>query len=249
MSTLQGQTAIVTGAGSGIGRATAVAFAREGANVVLADMNSASTERVASQATGGATHIHELDLTDRSAIPGLFDATIEAFGRVDHLANVAGIYPGADTTETTDEMWDRVIATNLTAVFLTCREALKRMYEQGSGSIVNIASGAAFKGLAGLTAYTASKGGLVAMSRVMAVESARRGVRVNVVAPGHTASETLLQTRSEAELRAAEQALVPGRRMQPEEIAEAIVYLCSPAASGISGAILNVNGADYQPTG
>lgn len=249
---LAGQTVIVTGAASGIGRATAATFGAAGSRVVLADVNELGAERVAAQIaerSGAETLVHAVDLADGAAIVGMYDAAVARFGRVDSVANVAAIFPNAPTVETSDELWDLVLTLNLRGVFQSCREALRRMVAQGHGSVVNIASGAAFKGLAGLSAYSASKGGLVAMSRVMAVEVARQGVRVNVVAPGPTLSEGAFGARNAEQIAASAASMVPGRQMEPEEVAEAIVFLCSPAASGLNGAILNVNGGDYQPTG
>lgn len=249
---LADQTVLVTGAASGIGRATAMAFAAAGASVVLADVNEMGAERVAEQIGeqfGTGTLVHVVNLANGSGILNLYAAIDDDYGHIDSVANVAAIFPSALTVDTPDDLWDRVLTLNLRGVFQSCREALRRMVGQGHGSIVNIASGAAFKGLAGLSAYSASKGGLVAMSRVMAVEVARQGVRVNVVAPGPTLTEGASGHRSDEEIAAMADRTIPGRMTQPEEVAAAIVFLCSPAASGLNGAILNVNGGDYQPTG
>ena len=219
---------------------------------MLADIDEAGADRIARQIEdrfGSETLVQRADLADGADILRLYEAIDDAYGGIDSVANVAAIYPNAPTVDTTDELWDRVLTLNLRGVFQSCREALRRMLAEGHGSVVNIASGAAFKGLSGLSAYSASKGGLVAMSRVMAVEVARQGVRVNVVAPGPTQTEGASGRRSGEEIAAAAERMIPGRMMQPEEVAEAIVFLCSPAASGLNGAILNVNGGDYQPTG
>lgn len=249
---LADQTVLVTGAASGIGRTTALAFGAAGSRVVLADIDEEGADRIARQIEdrfGAETLVHQADLSDGDAVDGLYAAVDAAYGGVDSVANVAAIYPNAPTVDTTDEMWDRVLTLNLRGVFQSCRAALQRMVGEGHGSVVNIASGAAFKGLSGLTAYSASKGGLVAMSRVMAVEVARQGVRVNVVSPGPTNTEGAFLRRSAEESAAFAERTIPGRLTEPEEVAETIVFLCSPAASGLNGAILNVNGGDYQPTG
>ena len=249
---LADQTVLVTGAASGIGRTTALAFGAAGSRVVLADIDEAGADRIARHIEdrfGAETLVHRADLADGADILRLYEAIDDAYGGIDSVANVAAIYPNAPTVDTTDELWDRVLTLNLRGVFQSCREALRRMLAEGHGSVVNVASGAAFKGLSGLSAYSASKGGLVAMSRVMAVEVARQGVRVNVVAPGPTQTEGASGHRSAEEIAAAAERMIPGRMIQPEEVAEAIVFLCSPAASGLNGAILNVNGGDYQPTG
>jgi NAD(P)-dependent dehydrogenase (short-subunit alcohol dehydrogenase family) len=140
-----------------------------------------------------------------------------------------------------------VHALDLRGVFFCCQEALRHMIERGSGAIVNVASGAAFRPLPEMVAYCAAKAGLVGMTRVLALEAARRGVRVNVVAPGHTETEGVLGSVPPAERQAAARQLVSGRWLAPDEVASAITYLCSDAASGIHGAILHVNGGNWMP--
>ena len=251
-SELSGRVAVVTGAASGMGRASATAFGAAGASVALVDINGPGARRVASQiedASGVATTVIEADLTDTAQIRATFERVVAEFGQVDCLANVAGIWPDASVLDTTEELWDGVMALNLRGVFFCCREAMRLMFERGSGCIVNVASGAAFVGLRNNSAYAASKAGLVAMSRTMALEGARRGVRVNVVAPGATRSETILATRQPEEMERIARHLPYGRWLEPEEIAEAIVFLCTDRASGITGDIINVTGGSYMPSG
>jgi NAD(P)-dependent dehydrogenase (short-subunit alcohol dehydrogenase family) len=142
-----------------------------------------------------------------------------------------------------------MLAVNLRGVFFCCQEALRIMVDQGHGAIVNVASGAAFRPIETLSTYAASKAGLVGMTRVLALEYARSGIRVNVVAPGHTASETLLEALTPEQVETMAATLVPRRLMEPEEPANAIVWLCSDAASGVNGAIINVNGGNHMPQG
>jgi NAD(P)-dependent dehydrogenase (short-subunit alcohol dehydrogenase family) len=173
-------------------------------------------------------------------------ATREQFGSLDALANVAAIYPSAPALDVTEELWDRVMSINLRGLFFSCQAAIRIMLPQGRGAIVNVASGAAFRAIHGQATYSASKAGVVGLSRVLALECARAGVRVNVVAPGHTLSDNAIAAIGERFEGMAE-SLVPSRFMTPEESANAIVWLCSDDASGINGAIVNVNGGNYMP--
>lgn len=244
-----GQVAIVTGAASGMGRATALQLAREGARVALVDIDAQNGERIAAEArTYGADAVFEhVDLTDLTALEPLVARTVGRWGRLDILANVAAIYPSAPFLEVTPEIYDRTLAIGLRAVFFLTQAAARQMVTQRSGAIVQVASGAAFRPVPNLAHYSAAKGGIVAMTRTIARELAPYGVRVNVVAPGHTASETIQRTLSPEMMAQTAQSLVPGRWLTPEEVAEAIVFLAGPQATAITGAVLNVNGGDYMP--
>lgn len=252
MGEVDGKVALVTGAAGGIGRATATLFGAEGASVALLDVNGAGATTIAERISsehGVETIVIGADLTKVAAIEDAFGQTLDRFGRVDAVANVAAIYPAASVVDTDEAFWDQVMDLNLRSVFFCCREAMRAMSERGGGSIVNVAAGAAFVGTRGLAVYSASKSGLLGMSRVMALEGARRGVRVNIVAPGPTVTETTLQSLTEEERLAQARRLPAGRHMQPEEVAEAIVFLCSDRASGINGDIINVNAASYTSDG
>jgi NAD(P)-dependent dehydrogenase (short-subunit alcohol dehydrogenase family) len=246
-----GKTAVVTGAASGMGRATAVGFGKGGANVVLFDVNEDGADRVAEQidSSGKRTMVCRVDLAKPAEIRGALGAAQQRFGRIDCLANVAAIYDLVNVLDVTEDYWDNMISINLRGVFFCCQEALRMMINQGGGAIVNVASGAAFYPIQGMAVYTATKAGLVGMTRVLAFESARLGVRVNVMAPGHTLSETLMSKLSQEKIEAMAAALIPGRFMMPEEPANAILWLCSDEASGINGAIINVNGGNHMPQG
>ena len=244
-----GKIAMVTGAAAGIGRETAREFARAGAQVALVDIDGPGAEKVARQIEneGGRASAHPADLSKTDGIRSVFRLVLQAYGQIDALANVAAIYPTAAVLDVTEQHWDRVLELDLRGVFFCCQEALRHMLERGSGSIVNVASGAAFRPLPGRVAYSAAKAGLVGMTRVMALEAARHGVRVNVVSPGHTETEGVLASIPSDEREAAARQLVSRRWLAPGEVASAIVYLCSDSASGVNGAILHVNGGNWMP--
>jgi NAD(P)-dependent dehydrogenase (short-subunit alcohol dehydrogenase family) len=245
----EGKLAIVTGAASGIGRETALAFARGGADLALIDIDAAGAKDVAAQIErdGGRASAHTADLSRPDEARGVLDAAVELHGRIDALAHVAAIYPRMPILELTEEHWDRVIDLNLRGAFFLSQHAVRLMLEREGGAIVNIASGAAFFPLEGLCAYSASKAGIIAVSRALALETARRNVRLNVVAPGPTVTEGIEVAFEPDQRRAMADAMAPGRWRTPQEIADAIVFLCSDAARGIHGAILNVNGGSYMP--
>ena len=245
----EGKLAVVTGAASGIGKQTAHAFARGGAGVALVDIDQAGAEQVAAriEADGGSASVFAADLSDVGAIRDLLRRVVERYDRIDALANIAAIYPTMRTLEITEEHWDRILDLNLRGVFFVCQEAIKIMLERGGGAIVNIASGAAFFPLPGFAAYSASKAGLLGVTRALALETARTDVRINVVAPGPTETEGTSISLTEKQRRAIASTITPGRWLMPDEIADAIVYLCSDAARGIHGAVLNVNGGSWMP--
>jgi NAD(P)-dependent dehydrogenase (short-subunit alcohol dehydrogenase family) len=246
------KTVVITGAGHGIGRATARRFAADGAQLVLADFNEETLAEAAEETgSAGATVLAvPFDQRSSTSATSMIDAAIDRFGRVDVLATVAGIYPFASAGDTTDELWADVLATNLSGVFYCCRAALPAMVSAGGGCIVTISSGAAEIPYAGTAAYSASKGGIEALTRVLAKEGAP-SVRVNTVAPGPTLTwpQDPDDAANEDPLAAAAKLIdgVPlGRWGQPDEIADAIAYVASDRASFITGTVIRVNGGNHM---
>jgi len=184
---LSGRTAVVTGAGSGIGRSSALLLAEAGAAVVCADVNEASAKATAESIVdaGGRAVSAAVDVTDRADVDQLVDGAVDAFGRVDVMCNIAGImHESAEIVDTTDETLDRVLAVNLKGVFYGSRAAARRMVGQGSGSIINMASGAVDVPAPGIGPYAIAKAGVAQLTKTLAIEVAKQGVRVNAVAPG-----------------------------------------------------------------
>jgi NAD(P)-dependent dehydrogenase (short-subunit alcohol dehydrogenase family) len=244
MERLQDRVAVVTGASSGIGLATARRFAVEGATVVAVDLNAEAGEAVAEEVGG---EFVGCDVADEASVRGLFDGVAERYGRLDIAFNNAGISPPDDDSilETGLDAWERVLRVNTTSVYLCCKYALPHMRAQGKGSIVNTASFVALMGAAtSQIAYTASKGGVLAMTRELGVQFARDGIRVNALCPGPIATPLLLELFANDPERAARRLVhVPmGRFGQPEEIAAAVAFLASDDASFITASTFVVDG-------
>jgi NAD(P)-dependent dehydrogenase (short-subunit alcohol dehydrogenase family) len=238
---------IVSGGASGMGRATATLLAGAGADVVIADKDVEAGTRVA-ESIGERAMLVATELRSLEAIDALVAATEERFGRIDGLANVAAVYPYLPFMETAPADWQEIDEVNHRAVFFLTQAVARSMIRNGiAGAVVNVASGAAFRPVPGMTAYSGTKGGVVAMSKTMAHELLPHGIRVNVVAPGHTLSETAerhLTPELKAQIAAT---LFGGRWMDPEEVARAIVFLLGDGARGMTGAVLNVNLGNYMP--
>lgn len=244
---LEGKTALVTGAGSGIGRATAVLFAREGARVIVSDVNVSGGEATvaAIQKQGGETRFIRCDISKPSEVEALIRGTVEAFGRLDCAVNNAGISGVmAPTGDYPEDMWDRIIATNLKGVWLCMKQEIQQMLKQGGGSIVNTASAAGLVGLPMAPAYVAAKHGVVGLTKTAALEYAKANIRINAVCPGVVRTPMItVATDNNPEVEAMVIAAEPvGRMGTPEEVAEALVWLCSGAASFVTGAALPVDG-------
>jgi 3-hydroxybutyrate dehydrogenase len=247
--TLNGKVALVTGAASGIGRATALTFAREGAKLVIADMNEDGGQQTAHMITengGEATFVH-VDVSNATEVEAMISKAVETYGRLDCAHNNAGVtqrdYP--PTGEYPEDDWNRVIAVNLTGVWLCLKYELQQMAQQGGGAIVNTASAAGLIGLAGRAAYVASKHGVVGLTKTAALEYAKQGIRVNCVCPGYIRTpmvEYVIQHEGPQleEQMAAREPI--GRLGKPEEIAETVVWLCSDAASFVTGHAMAVDG-------
>ncbi|EFE71051.1 MULTISPECIES: SDR family NAD(P)-dependent oxidoreductase [Streptomyces] len=242
----EGRGVIVTGAGSGIGRAAAVAFAAEGARVLVADLDAegAASTVGAVEESGGTAVAVVGDLGDRAVADRVARTAVERFGGVDVLVNNAGIMDGMTAlADVTDAEWERVLRVNLTAPFLLTRAVLPHMLAAGGGVVVNTASEAGLRGSAAGAAYTASKHGVVGLTKNLAVMYRKQGIRANAIAPGGTATGIAVNADPAAHGPAA---LGPhfvnlGRLARPEEQAAAILFLASDAASNINGAILPVD--------
>jgi NAD(P)-dependent dehydrogenase (short-subunit alcohol dehydrogenase family) len=239
-----GRTAVVTGGGSGIGLATARRLAQEGANVVIADIDTGNGQAVADEVDGLFVRT---DVTSEEQVQALFAAAAEHYGSVDVAFNNAGISPPEDDSILTTgiEAWQRVQEVNLTSVYLCCRAAIPHMQRAGRGSIINTASFVAVLGAAtSQISYTASKGGVLAMSRELGVQFAREGIRVNALCPGPV-DTPLLQELFAADPERAQRRLVHipmGRFARPEEIAGAVAFLASDDASFITASTFLVDG-------
>jgi NAD(P)-dependent dehydrogenase (short-subunit alcohol dehydrogenase family) len=242
---LAGKVTLVTGGASGIGRATALAFAREGAPIVIADVDVAGGEETGHliTTTGGEARFIRTDVSQAAEVEALIGKAVQAYGRLDCAFNNAGIYSTSPIVDTAEDEWEGVIRTNLTGVWLCMKYEIPQMLTQGRGAIVNSSSMVGLVAGSG-AAYTASKHGVVGLTKSAAVAYAQRGIRVNAVCPGFIRSpmtEPLMagdQARAEAFV-----ARHPvGRAGLPEEVAAAVVWLCSEAASFVTGHTMSVDG-------
>jgi NAD(P)-dependent dehydrogenase (short-subunit alcohol dehydrogenase family) len=246
-SLLADKVALVTGAGSGIGQATALTLAREGARVVIADRDEAGAAATLGMITGqsGCALTMAVDTSQARGIEAVVRRAIDGYGRLDCAVNNAAIRgPAVLTAEYTEEDWDRIVSTNLRGVWLCMKFEIGRMLRQGGGAIVNIASNFGLVGSRGTSAYSASKHGVVGLTKTAALEYAGRNIRVNAVCPRPTRTpfmESVLREHPAA-LQAMESALPIGRVARSLEIAEAVVWLCSDRASFVTGAALPVDG-------
>jgi 3-oxoacyl-[acyl-carrier protein] reductase len=245
MNRLEGKTAFVTGGGSGIGRAQALRFAREGAVVIVADINADTAANVAAEirTAGGAAFSSQIDISDVSNVGGAVSAAIEQAGRINILSNTAGMYDGGmHTLQTSTELWEKTLSVNLTGMFHVTKALLPHMIANGGGVVLNISSGAGLRGGAGGAAYTASKHGVVGFTRQLTAEYGPKGIRAVGIAPG------LIDTPMVAHLTAdpsfvAKVAMRPAGRMgTPEDIANAALFLVSDESDYVHGVTLAVDG-------
>lgn len=242
---LAGKIGLVTGAGSGIGRATAQRLAAEGAEVAVVDVVGAEEVAAQIEADGGSALGITTDVADVEAVARMADTAIDCFGRVDALVNNAGILddylPAADTP---DEVWDRVLGVNLRGVFHTSRALIPQMLENGGGAIVNVASTAALVGGNGGAAYTTSKHAIVGFTRQLCFDYAMSGIRANTVCPGavETGMTKEIFAAGDAEVMKAVRSAPIGRWAQPDELASVIAFLCSDDAAFVHGATYVVDG-------
>jgi NAD(P)-dependent dehydrogenase (short-subunit alcohol dehydrogenase family) len=243
----QNKVALVTGGSFGIGRASAVAFAQRGANVVIADWKEDKEGETLKliQAAGSEGIFVQCDVSKSQDVKALMDQIIATYHRLDFAFNNAGIEGNtAPTHECTEENWDKTIGINLKGIWLCLKQEILQMLKQGNGAIVNCASVAGLSGFAGLPAYVASKHAIVGLTKTAALENAKAGIRVNAVCPGviHTAMVDRV-TGKDKEVEKLYTAMEPvGRMGQPEEVAETVVWLCSDAASFVTGHAMTVDG-------
>lgn len=242
-----GKVAFVTGAGTGIGRAAALAFAREGARVTVAgivETDNQETLHLIEQQGGRAIAV-TCDTTEAADIKVALEKTIEAFGRLDYAFNNAGVeQEKASTVELEEDEWDRVVNTNMRGTYLSLKHEIPLILKQGGGAIVNTSSGAGVIGVADSLAYTGSKHGIIGMTRSVALDYASKNIRINAVCPGYI--DTPMMDRFTGGTEEGRQKVIGeepiGRMGKPEEIAEAVIWLCSDAASFVVGHALVVDG-------
>jgi len=245
-----GRVAVVTGAASGIGAATARRLHGEGAVVVVADRNAPLGEALVQDLGQERARFHEVDVADPEQIQGLIDEAVRDLGRIDVLFNNAGIGSFGDSTEVSIDEWRRVIEIDLNGVFYGCRAAIPHMRRQGRGAIVNTASASGLAGDFAFAAYNAAKGAVVNYTRAAAIDHARDGIRVNAVCPGPVETPIIGGIVAMPGIHQIWDECVPmGRFAQPEEIASVVAFLASDEASYMTGAIVAVDGGLTAHTG
>jgi NAD(P)-dependent dehydrogenase (short-subunit alcohol dehydrogenase family) len=242
---LDGKVAVITGAASGIGREAALLFSAEGASVCVADVSAEQGERTAAECR--EAFFQQVDVADSASVEAMYAAAGDRFGGIDVLYNNAGISPEDDASilETDEGAWQRVQDVNLKGVFLCCKHGIPHLLERGGGSVINVASFVAVLGAAtSQISYTASKGGVLALSRELAVQFARRGVRVNALCPGPVETPLLLRIFGDdpAAYERRRVHLPMGRLAKPREIASGALFLASDDASYVTGATFLVDG-------
>ncbi len=242
---LKGKVAIVTGGGSGIGRATAQRFAKEGAEVVVADFRVDSGHETvqAIRAAAGEACFVQVDVSDLNQIQQMVEATLSEYGGVDILFNAAGVLALGTALDTDEKTWSRVLSINLTGTFLCCKAVLPHMISRGGGSIINVSSSTGAHDAKGNTvAYVASKGGVTLLTKAMAIDHARANVRVNAIAPGPTDTPMLRAVLAPEQIDKFAATFPMGRLGRPEELANAALFLASDESSFVTGSIFPVDG-------
>ena len=237
---LQGKTAIITGAGSGIGEASAKMFAAEGARLVIVDSDQEGGRRVARE-VGDSGFFVRADVSQAGDVEAMTRTAVERFGRIDILFNNAGVSSVGAVHEVSEQEWDRVMAVNIKGIYLACKYVVPVMMEQKSGCILNMASGAAIMGLAQRAVYSASKGAVIAATKSAAKELASRNIRVNAIAPGYI--ETDMSRATPPETHRQRLASIPsGRIGTPDDVADTALFLASDLSRYVTGQVIGVDG-------
>lgn len=242
----EAKVAVVTGAGTGIGKATALAFAREGASVVIADIDLESAEAVAKEikSLGRKALTIKADVSNKPDVVQMVDKVVQEFGKIDILVNNAGVVGVCPTEELAEADWDKVVSVDLKGMFLCSQAVARQMIKQGSGKIVSLASTAAHRGFYGLGAYCASKGGVLSLTRQMAAEWAKYNINVNTVSPSVTLTEMVRKYYEDTGKSKEDQIRwIPlGRLNEPEDVSATILFLASADADNITGRDILIDG-------
>ncbi len=244
----KGNVAIVTGAGQGLGAATAMRLAGDGYRVVIAEYDALMAGQVAERIRkeGNVARACQTDVSNEDSVRAMVRSVVDAYGRINALVNNAGIYPKSAIIPMSKEEWDRVLAVNLKGAFLCCKHVLPEMMARRSGRIINIASGHAFRGGAEFSHYSASKAGIVALTKSLSLEVAGMGILVNTVAPGVSDTTMPRIHSSEKDVQTKAAKIPMGRLAKPQEIAEVVAYLLSERNTFITGQVVGVNGGQVM---
>jgi len=248
MVRLKDRIAIVTGAGQGIGRAIALGLAREGAKIVIADINeeTATTVKNEIEAGGGIALAIWTEVSNETSVQAMVEDSLREFSRLDILVNNAGIFPTSPVEEMREDEWDRVIGTNLVGTFLCTRAVVTHFIKQKTGRIISITSGRAFQGAKNAAHYAASKAGIIGFNKSLALEVAPHGITANVICPGITDTAQPRGHMNEEQIYAQAQRIPLGRIGRPEDLVGPTVFLASDAAAFITGQTLLVNGGSIM---